>query len=520
MNKPSTSMDALEPPKAAPTVPKQPSSPRKQFRMSHLSHHTLVYGVGILLGRAVAFVMLPIYTRVLTPADYGILQLIGMLLEVTAILAGSSIAGGVFHFYHKASTDEERNSVLSTALMLTTVAYFGVTGVATVAAPILADIVFGARGDNVFFIRLACMSLAFEGLVMVPLALIQLRHRSKLFVVVHAVKLFLQLVLNIVFLIPLRMGVTGVLLSTLIANVAIGIWLGVSFVRDVSWRVSVPMVTRLLRFGIPLVGTQICAFILTFGDRYFLNKAGGAAIVGLYGLAYQFGFLLVSIGYWPFNRAWQPVRFEIAKAPNRDEIYARAFVYLNILVVTMAVGLALFTKDLLRIVAAPAFHSAEALVPLILLASVLHVWTKFLNLGILIKERTEYYTLATWMSAVVAVGGYIWLIPKMLAWGAALATVLAYIVRHVAVYGFSQRLWYVRYRWGPVVRLLGLGVGVCMLEIAAPEMAIGMSVGMRLVLFAVFVTGMWKLDVLSEQDRALVLRAIRAPRSTLSVLIG
>src|SRR5438445_3530933 len=88
---------------------------------------------------------------------------------------------------------------------------------------------------------------------------------------------------------------------------------------------------------------------MTFGDRYFLNKAGDAAVVGLYGLAYQFGFLLFALAWEPFNSIWEPARFAIARRADRDEVYARVFVYFNVYLITLTVGIALFAHDFLNL---------------------------------------------------------------------------------------------------------------------------------------------------------------------------
>lgn len=489
------------------------------FRMSRLGRHSLIYGIGTVASRIVGFLMLPVYTRILTPADYGVLQLVAMVVEIIAIVAGTRIAGGVYRFYHKAETPSGRHVVLSTALVVIALSFATITVAAGSFAPLIADIVFGSRGPNVLFVRLACAALLFEGMVLVPLAHLQLGHRSILFVVVQIIKLLLTVILNLIFLIPLRMGVTGVLLSTLIANSIIGTSLAVRLVRVAGFHFALPVAGRLLRFGVPLMATQVSTFVLTFGDRYFLNKAGGAGIVGLYGLAYQFAFLLFAIGYWPFARSWEPTRFEVAERPDRDEIYARAFLYLNIFVITVGVGLALFSKDLLRIMSAPSFHGAANLIPGLLLASVLHTWTMFLNLGIYIKERTEFDTLATWSAALVALAGYVWLIPRFLAWGAVLSTIAAYAVRHGMIYGFSQHLWPVRYRWVPVIRVLAAGMVVSTAGALAPDTAIGVSLLIRSGLFILYLVAIWSLGILSESERAFIRWAVRSPRAAGSALI-
>src|SRR5204862_2653322 len=97
------------------------------FQMSRIGRHGLVYATGILLSKAVAFVMLPVYTRYLTPADYGVLQLIDMVVEVASIVAGSRLGAGIFRYYHKAETERVRRAVLSTALIVIVTCYAAAT---------------------------------------------------------------------------------------------------------------------------------------------------------------------------------------------------------------------------------------------------------------------------------------------------------------------------------------------------------------------------------------------------------
>ena len=83
--------------------------------------HTLIYGLGTLLQKGVSFLMLPLYTRLLTPTDYGILALIDMTLDVISIGAGAQLAYAIFRFYHKADTEAERHTVVSTVFVALTV---------------------------------------------------------------------------------------------------------------------------------------------------------------------------------------------------------------------------------------------------------------------------------------------------------------------------------------------------------------------------------------------------------------
>ena len=168
-------------------------------------------------------------------------------------------------------------------------------------SPAIARVTFGGMKD-VALVRIAGMVLAFEGLLLVPFAYLRLRDQSMVYVAVNVARLIVQVVLNVVFVVYMRLGAMGVLLSTLTANILTGSVLTIYLMRGVGLWFSKRAARDLLRFGIPFVGTQVATFILTFGDRYFLKQVSDTAAVGLYGLAYQFGFLLAELGELPFSR--------------------------------------------------------------------------------------------------------------------------------------------------------------------------------------------------------------------------
>ena len=478
------------------------------FKMSRIGRHGLIYGGGVVLSKAVAFLMLPIYTRYLSPADYGVLRLLEMVLEVASIVAGSRLGAGIFWFYHKAQTDAERRKVLSTAMIVLLLSYAVATAAIYVFAPTIAEIALGSVQD-VGLVRIAGMGLAFESLFLVPTAYLRLGDRSLLYVSVMTGKLILQVTLNVVFVVFMGLGAKGVLLSTLAGNILTGTGLMIYLVRDVGVRFSNRAARDLIRFGMPFVATQVATFILTFGDRYFLRRVTDTSAVGLYALAYQFGFLLAMLSEVPFSMVWEPARFEIAKRPDRDELFARGFTYFNLVLVTIAVCIALFVGDLLRIMAAPAFLPAADLVPIILIAYVFQSWTLVHNIGIQVREQTGWYTVATWAGAIVAIIGYAVLIPRFYGLGAALATVASFAVREWAVYAVSQRLWPVRYQWGPVIRATLLAVGACVVGVLLPRSNVGISIALRMLVLLAYLACVWQSGVLTASDRLAIRQFLR-----------
>lgn len=464
------------------------------FEMKGVGRHAAVYGLGILMSKVVAFVMLPIYTRYLTTDDYGVMALIEMTLDVIAIVAGAQLALGIFRFYHKATSELERDAVVSTAVLGLAVSYAVVGGIALVSAPFLSDLVFG-NTEQTFLIRLAAGSLGFSSLTIVPLAYARVQDRSTLFVMANLARLVLSLGLNLLTLVYLGMGIEGVFVSSFISSFVVGVTLSVWVFHNVGLHFSRKATKDLLRYGVPLMATQLATFIATFSDRYFLNAAADEGAVGIYSMAYQFGFLLAAVGYAPFETVWAPKRFEIAKRPDRDEVLSRGFEYENILLLTCGLGIALFVGDVLRIMATPPFFSAADIVPVILVAYIFQAWAGAHDIGILISEKTGFVTLANWTAAAVALLGYWLLVPRYFGLGAALATVASFGTRWLLTYLFSQGLWRVQYAWSPVLRLLTLAVVGSLVGIALPDLPILISLGARTAIVALYGVLAWRLAI-------------------------
>ena len=483
------------------TATAERSSSDKMFR--GIGKHALIYAVGMVMSRAVSFVMLPIYTRYLTPADYGVMALVEMTLDFIAIIGGGNLALGVFRFYHKTEDESEKREVVSTSFMLVGVLYFVVGAAVFASAGLMSALLFGSDAQ-VTVIRVAALNLAAGSLMIVPMTYARVKDRSVLFVGANMVKLILAVGLNLLFIVVMGLGVVGIFLSSLIASSVVGLALVVWLWKNVGRRPSTKWTRNLLRYGVPLMGMQVATFIATFSDRYFLQAAGDEAVVGLYSLAYQFGFLMVMIGLTPMEMVWGPKRFEIAKRDDKDHLLARGFTLLNILMFMAGVGITLFVADVLRIMSTEAFHSAAAVVPVILVAYVFQAWAAIQDIGILVEEQTRYLAIINAVSAAVAVIGYALLVPPFLEWGAAGATVISFSTRYVLTYRVSQRLWPVVYEWRPVLVLVAWSVFVGGGALLLPQMALVSSLAVRTVLFGVFVGGVWVLPVMEPSDKAAV----------------
>jgi O-antigen/teichoic acid export membrane protein len=470
------------------------------FALASLGGFAMMFSLVAVLSKVVSFALLPVYTRYLTPADYGKIELVELSFDVLTMIAGSRLLGGLFRFYYKAETEDERRAVISTGALLICGGYVMVGILAFVGA---SQIAYLCLGDTKYtsLVRIGSLALASQALGTVPLALLRLQSRMTTAVAVQLGRIAIQVALNVLFLVHFHLGPRAIFLSTLIANLTVGGTTMIVCMWPIGLRYSRAIVIELYRFGGPLIAMQAATFILTFGDRYFLRVATNLSSVGLYTMAYQFAFAFGVLTQTPFNLVWEPKRFEVATRPDRDAIYSRVFVYFNVAALAMALAIAIFVRDFLHIIATPPFFGAANVVPLLLVATILGGWASLHEIGILVSERTGFLALANWLAAAVTLAAYAVLIPPYGSWGAAVATVIGYVARYGFTYGFSQRVWPVRYAWSPVWQLIGITAVAYGVSRFIPDGPMLYMLPLRALLYAVYVYITWCSNVLSDADR-------------------
>jgi len=460
----------------------------------------LVYGVGILLTRLISLLLLPVYTRFLGTEDYGVMALIEMTLDVISIVAGAQLAQGVFRYYHKSDDPDEKLAVVSTALLSLGASYLMVALLVFALAPLVSTFLFDGP-ERVTLIRVAACGLLAQSLLIVPLAYARVRDRARIFVAANLAKALLGALLNIYFLAVLGLGVMSIFISAAVAGALVaGAMLTWTF-REVGFGFSRAAIRDLLRFGVPMIGMQFATFTFTFGDRFILKAFSGEGAVGLYSMAYSFAFLMTAVGFAPIEQVWGPRRFAVARSEGRDAPLNDIFRWVSMLLITLALGMSLFIGDVLRILTTPAFHPAGQLVHFILLAFVIHGWTALQDLGILIKERTEYLMAINWAAAALALFSFWILIPLMGPLGASLGTLLAALARWGLTYSVSQRLWRVEYQWPPVLRTLLLAIPFALVGVLLGAPPLWFALLVRVALFLLFLISLWWSGIFAQWEK-------------------
>lgn len=467
-----------------------------------LGKHSFIYGVGIIIGKLASFLMLPIYTRYLTPADYGVLELLSMTTDVVGMIAGIGLLTGLYKFYSEApGADEKAETISTAAIAVVALAALAATA-GIVSAPILSRWVIGEHGLPIY-VRLFFLIYFFQNFAYVPLALIRAQNRSVLFVTINVVRLVSMLSLNVFTVVYAKMGIVGVMYSTLLTDGVLAVALTGFLLRQVGIRFSRDRVMAMVRFGSPMILWSLGTFVIVFSDRLFLNYFVGTSEVGIYSVAYKFAFVLSALAFAPFQTVWEPRRFELAKRADSQELFSRVFVYMNVVIGLAAAGIALFVSNFLALMSDQQFLPAGDLVPVLVAAQIFFSWVRFCDFGLILSGATKLMGLISVVTAAATVTLNLLLIPVFGMWGAAIATVLAYLLRFVWIYRRSQGAFFIPYDWAAVSRLYSiLGAAVVLSLILSPGNVLA-SLGWNACLF-IIAAGLAYIYVLTRWERTVI----------------
>lgn len=428
--------------------------------------NSAIYGLGSLIPKLAGIVLVPIYTRFLLPSDYGLLSLATMVTSMVSVVMMLGQNGSLTLFFRTSQAGGDEDEVKS---LLFTVSAF------TMAFASLLFVLMVLLGPPLMPYLVKSKDFAFNpfmivalltALLGVPLGLVQAiyvaRGRAGIYTVLNVSSFAINTGFTIYFVVALRQGALGSLKGTLVAAallVPVSLWL---IIKQMRWRFSFDWLKKSLAFGMPLVPHYFAGWILTFADRYMLERYASMSEVGLYSLAYNLSMVLNLVSS-AINTAWGPMYYDLAateegraKLPRLTTVYAAA-------VTGCALAYMLLSREALLILAADKYHSAAGLVPIVVGGYYFFALYSVLSTGIFYARKTNWVPAISAFAAILNIGLNLWLMPRFGMWAAAWNTFIAYAVMALIARIASQRFSPVGFEDG---RLLGL-IGVFLVAFAA-----------------------------------------------------
>ncbi|KPK02989.1 MAG: hypothetical protein AMK71_00305 [Nitrospira bacterium SG8_35_4] len=482
-----------------------------------IGKNTAVYSIGNLLNRLIGFVMIPVYTRYLVPSDYGIVSLIDITINLAATIIAIGLSGAVIRFYYDDDDPVQKKLVISTSVISMFMISIAASSLFILFSQQISYLVFDS-GKYSKYLKIAFITLFFEMLSQLTMSYIRAKQQSLRYSLFSLSKLLLGLSLNIYLIVFLEWGVWGVLYSGLITNgIVTVVLLSITF-AEVGFRFSLLKLQGMLKFGLPLIPSNIGMFILASSNMFFLQKYSTLSVVGTYSIGYKLGFAVNVIVVTPFLLFWSAYMYEIAKEKNAKELFSKILEYVAFMLIIVVFGLSVIIGDVVKLLLASEYWGSASVVPLIALTYLFWGLNCYFYLGINITKKTKYRSYSVTCGALIALILNYLLIPLYGALGAAGSTALAYLLMTAMNYYFSQRLYPIQYKFSRIVKMsiVSLFLFYVSKQLASDLSAINVILKVLILGFLPII--LWALGFYKEEEKQFIKRSFHNIRKRKDVL--
>ena len=427
------------------------------------------YQASSVLSAALALVTLPLYTRALSRADFGVAETLLTLIILASILLRLGLGEAFVRFYFQTPL-EERNRLARTTSATVLLATTLVALLALLLAGPLSSLVLGF--EDAGLMRIAVLGLwAFTNLE-IGYALLRVDERRRAYVVASLCNVALSVALTVTLVVVLDQGARGYLAGNYVASavVLLGLWwtlrgrIGLRLERSLG---------PLLRFGLPTVPADATVFALNVVDRAYLLRTQSAAAAGLFALSVKLATAVI-LAVRGFQLAWPPLAYSIGDDRQAGRFYAAVTTWYVVSTGFVVAGLTLLGRWVVRLLAAPGYFEAHEALPWVALGWAMYgLFAVLVTIGGRVGVTTRTFPAAIAGVVVNAVALVVLVEPLGIA-GAGIALVAAYAVMLLVLHLLTRRLFAVPFEWRRLVHAVVLLAGVSVAgELLLPDAGVG-----------------------------------------------
>lgn len=406
-------------------------------RETKLIKNTAIIAIGNICTKCVSFLLLPLYTSILSTAEYGEVDMVGTYTGLLAIIATLQLEQGVFRYLVEVRDDEKKQNgyITNTLCML--------CGTLVVIMGCLTAILTAVEYQYTpYFLAIVALASIQGVLLQIPRGL----GHNVIYTAGSCLYGVFYVVLNVFLIAIFRLGVRGMLAANALA---MGVSVGYIVLRLTLWeRIDITLIKKetiheLLAYSAPLIGGSLCWWVVGASDRIVINIYLGVAYNGIYAIANKFPSILSLVG-GIFNIAWTESAAENVKDANKGDYYEKTInkaiaVYSSCNLVVLC-ALALTFRFLVEDSYAQAYYQ----IPILLASGFVHLIASWYGAVFVAFKKTKHVAMTTALAALLNLAINLLTIRHIGLYGATISSLVAFATMTLIRYKDVQK--YVRIR--------------------------------------------------------------------------
>ena len=410
--------------------------------------NSLIYTVGHTLTSGIAIFLLPIYTRYLSPSEYGVIDMFMVVAAIINLTIALEITQGIARYYQEGKNDKEKREYTSSAFWFTVLVYLLFISISIFFSDnftfwLLEDV----NKKNLYL--LAEFAITTNGIFLFTQKQLRWQIQPKNTVKTALVNVVVTASITIYLMVIRDFKVESIFIGQIAGNI-VGSLFAIIFARkSYGFTFCIYKFKKMISYSTPLVLSGIGVFIALYIDRIAIKDLLGLEKLGIYGVAYRFASVafLVMAG---FQQSLSPLVFKHYKEKKTRSDISKIFNIFVIFSLTVVSGSILFSQELVILFTVKDYYSSAGIIAILVMAvffSNMYIFAP----GISIAKKTKLISLISVIAAIINTILNYTLIPLLGLSGAAYATLISAIITFSLYIFFSRKYYPISYNAKPTL---------------------------------------------------------------------
>lgn len=463
-----------------------------------LIHSTAWYTLGNLFVRLLNFLLLPIYSNLISPDQFGKYSLLISFSVILSALYQLGFPSGLSTFYIEEKNDASKKVIFSTSINILVINSIVLSIIIFLFARIISGLLLGDEGYY-NLIQLIFISLIIETVSTQIFQLLKTKEESKKTVVYFAVGTIINFLLNLLLIIEFKLGIYGIILAQVISSILVFAILTPSVKADYKFLIDSHIAKKLFIFCFPIFIAGIFHYGIDVIDRFLLNNYFNQEVVGVYSFSYRIA-MVMNLFVISFRTAWIPHSLNLYHSKKYSESFGKSFSNLVAVSLALLIFGTLFSDDLFNVKIGgkyffdPAYADGLVIIPFVLVGYLFNGIGSFFFVYPLTENRSVHFVYADGLGLLINISSNILLIPHLGMIGAAIATSISYIASASYLYLVSRKFLIVNYQKKQLVKLILITISVLATGIVLKQIYADIIL---IILFTVSVSIILKINPLN-----------------------
>jgi O-antigen/teichoic acid export membrane protein len=427
-------------------------------QLKRLAKHSAIYGLGGVVSRILAVLLLPLYTAYLDTGDLGSVAIVVALTAVLVTILRGGISSAFFRFYFDSTEPAHRLRVVRTSFWFTMASATVGLALGLLLAEPIADLL--GLGEQPGLVRAAFVGIWAQMNYEQMTALFRAEERSSAFVVASLTNIAVSVTATVLLVVVFEQGALGVVVGNFTGTLTVYALLLAYRREQLGLEFDRPLLREMQRFGLPLVPAALALIVINFSDRFFLAHLVGLDEVGVYEIGMRVASAMVLL-LTAFRMAWPAFAYSIEDDDEAKRTYAFVLTYLVYITSWVALALGLLAPWIVEVLSSnSAFDEGARVVAILAFAKAAYAAYIVMAIGVGRAKRTQFNWVITGAAAAVNVGLNLLLVPSFGMFGSAAATAAAFAALFLGMTWYAQHVFPVPYQWRRVATAATAAIGL------------------------------------------------------------